>query len=51
MASIPPEKAPNPGLNIYGFAVVTPVKLTIAAEELSYVTNTYAASGIVSNPG
>lgn len=34
MAAIPPEKAPKPGLNIYGCASVNPVKLTIAAEEL-----------------
>ncbi|KAH9902010.1 hypothetical protein F4778DRAFT_735896 [Xylariomycetidae sp. FL2044] len=34
MATIPPEKAPKPGLNIYGGASVNPVKLTIAAEEL-----------------
>lgn len=37
MAAIPPEKAPKPGLNIYGCAAVNPVKLTIAAEELGYV--------------
>lgn len=37
MASIPPEKAPKPGLNIYGCPAVNPVKLTIAAEELGYV--------------
>ena len=34
MATPPPDKAPKPGLNIYGCAVVNPVKLTIAAEEL-----------------
>ncbi|KAH9996984.1 glutathione S-transferase GstA [Xylariaceae sp. FL0662B] len=34
MAAIPPEKAPKPGLNIYGFPAVNPYKLTIAAEEL-----------------
>lgn len=38
MAAIPPEKAPRPGLNIYGCASVNPVKLTIAAEELRSVT-------------
>lgn len=40
MASIPQEKAPQPGLNIYGCASVNPVKLTIAAEELEYVVFT-----------
>ena len=34
MATIPAEKAPKPGLNIYGCPAVNPVKLTIAAEEL-----------------
>lgn len=37
MASFPPEKAPKPGLNIYGCAAVNPTKLAIAAEELGYV--------------
>lgn len=36
MATAPPEKAPKPGLNIYGTAAVNPYKLTIAAEELGY---------------
>lgn len=35
--TIPSEKAPKPGLNIYGLAAVNPVKLTVAAEELGYV--------------
>ncbi|KAI0413127.1 glutathione S-transferase [Xylaria grammica] len=39
MAAIPPEKAPKPGLNIYGCASVNPVKLTIAAEEISIPYN------------
>lgn len=34
MAETPPEKAPKPGLNIYGMGAVNPYKLTIAAEEL-----------------
>ncbi|CAG8955745.1 hypothetical protein HYFRA_00011011 [Hymenoscyphus fraxineus] len=42
MATIPTEKAPKPGLNIYGCAAVNPYKLVIAAEELgipyNYVT-------------
>lgn len=37
MATPPPDKAPKPGLNIYGIAAVNPYKLTIAAEELGYV--------------
>lgn len=39
MASIPAEKAPKPGLNIYGYAAVNPTKLTIAAEELGIPYN------------
>ncbi|KAI1130748.1 glutathione S-transferase [Nemania abortiva] len=39
MAAIPPEKAPKPGLNIYGCASVNPVKLTIAVEELGIPYN------------
>ncbi|KAI1843820.1 hypothetical protein JX266_010079 [Neoarthrinium moseri] len=39
MATIPPEKAPKPGLNIYGRAAVNPDKLTIAAEELGIPYN------------
>lgn len=39
MATIPIEKTPKPGLNIYGFASVNPYKLTIAAEELSIPYN------------
>ncbi|KAL7627697.1 hypothetical protein AAE478_001891 [Parahypoxylon ruwenzoriense] len=35
MATIPPEKAPKPGLNIYGYASVNPYKVIIVAEELS----------------
>ena len=38
MAAFPPEKAPKPGLNIYGCAAVNPYKLTIAAEEIGYVS-------------
>ncbi|KAG6355042.1 hypothetical protein INS49_004123 [Diaporthe citri] len=38
MTSIPPEKSPKPGLNIYGCPSLNPVKLTIAAEELRIVT-------------
>ncbi|KUI55501.1 Disulfide-bond oxidoreductase YfcG [Cytospora mali] len=34
MTTPPPDKAPKPGLNIYGCAAVNPVKLTIAAAEL-----------------
>lgn len=37
MSSVPLEKAPKPGLNIYGCPAVNPVKLTIAAEDLGYV--------------
>ncbi|KUI64412.1 Disulfide-bond oxidoreductase YfcG [Cytospora mali] len=36
MTTPPPDKAPKPGLNIYGCAAVNPVKLTIAAAELEY---------------
>lgn len=36
MATVPPGKAPKPGLNIYGFVAVNPYKLTIAAEELGW---------------
>ncbi|KAL1869144.1 hypothetical protein Daus18300_005681 [Diaporthe australafricana] len=39
MASIPAERAPKPGLNIYGCAAVNPVKLTIVAEELGIPYN------------
>ncbi|KAI1386133.1 glutathione S-transferase [Hypoxylon trugodes] len=39
MATIPPEKAPKPGLNVYGYASVNPYKLTIAAEELNIPYN------------
>ncbi|KAG8162240.1 hypothetical protein KVR01_008005 [Diaporthe batatas] len=39
MASVPAEKAPKPGLNIYGCAAVNPYKLTIAAEELGVPYN------------
>ncbi|ETS73700.1 hypothetical protein PFICI_14646 [Pestalotiopsis fici W106-1] len=39
MAEIPPEKAPQPGLNIFGCASVNPFKLTIAAEELGIPYN------------
>ncbi|TPX10106.1 uncharacterized protein E0L32_001303 [Thyridium curvatum] len=39
MATAPPEKAPKPGLNIYGTAAVNPYKLTIAAEELGIPFN------------
>jgi hypothetical protein len=34
MAAPPEEKAPKPGLNIYGCQAVNPYKLTIALEEL-----------------
>lgn len=34
MATPPPEKAPKPGLNIYGCAAVNPYKVVILAEEL-----------------
>lgn len=37
MATIPPEKAPKPGLNIYGCVAVNPIKIVLAAEELGYV--------------
>ncbi|KAI5925844.1 glutathione S-transferase [Camillea tinctor] len=39
MAAIPPEKAPKPGLNIYGYASVNPYKVTVLAEELSIPYN------------
>ncbi|KAI1377945.1 glutathione S-transferase [Hypoxylon crocopeplum] len=39
MATIPPERSPKPGLNIYGCAAVNPIKLTIAAEELGVPYN------------
>ncbi|KAJ8131975.1 hypothetical protein O1611_g1649 [Lasiodiplodia mahajangana] len=39
MAAIPAERAPKPGLNIYGCASVNPVKLTIAAAELGIPYN------------
>ncbi|KAI1470506.1 glutathione S-transferase GstA [Daldinia caldariorum] len=39
MVTFPPEKAPKPGLNIYGFASVKPYKLAIAAEELDVPYN------------
>ncbi|KAI0383249.1 glutathione S-transferase [Hypomontagnella monticulosa] len=39
MAPIPPEKAPKPGLNVYGFASVNPYKVTIVAEELGIPYN------------
>lgn len=45
MASIPAEKAPKPGLNIYGYAAVNPTKLTIAAEELGYTTVSLTLAG------
>lgn len=34
MATVPSEKTPQTGLNIYGCAAVNPYKLTITAEEL-----------------
>ncbi|KAK6957336.1 hypothetical protein Daesc_000120 [Daldinia eschscholtzii] len=39
MVTFPPDKAPKPGLNIYGCSAVNPYKLTIAAEELSVPYN------------
>ncbi|KAI9691902.1 MAG: hypothetical protein M1822_007975 [Bathelium mastoideum] len=39
MAIIPSDKAPQPGLNIYGCASVNPVKLTIFAAELGVKYN------------
>ncbi|KAI2607613.1 glutathione S-transferase GstA [Hypoxylon fragiforme] len=39
MTTFPPEKAPKPGLNIYGYPAVNPYKLTIAAEELGIPYN------------
>lgn len=39
MATPPPDKAPKPGLNIYGITAVNPYKLTIAAEELGVPYN------------
>ncbi|ROV98412.1 hypothetical protein VMCG_07166 [Cytospora schulzeri] len=39
MATPPADKAPKPGLNIYGFVAVNPYKLTIAAEELGIPYN------------
>ncbi|KAI1475557.1 glutathione S-transferase GstA [Daldinia eschscholtzii] len=39
MVAFPPDKAPKPGLNIYGCSAVNPYKLTIAAEELSVPYN------------
>ncbi|KAI1099130.1 glutathione S-transferase [Jackrogersella minutella] len=39
MATFPPEKAPKPGLNVYGYASVNPYKVTIAAEELNIPYN------------
>ncbi|KAK7923725.1 hypothetical protein PG985_007796 [Apiospora marii] len=39
MATPPPEKAPKPGLNIYGCAAVNPHKVVILAEELGIPYN------------
>ncbi|KAI0146102.1 glutathione S-transferase [Xylariaceae sp. FL1272] len=39
MTDIPADKAPKPGLNIYGCQAVNPVKLVIAAEELGIPYN------------
>ncbi|KAK8081241.1 glutathione S-transferase II [Apiospora saccharicola] len=39
MAEYPPEKAPKPGLNIYGGGLPNPAKLTIMAEELGIPYN------------
>lgn len=50
MSSIPPEKAPKPGLNIYGFPAVNPMKLTIAAEELGYAAESTLFE-LASDPG
>jgi len=37
MATAPPGKSPQPGLNIYGAPAVNPYKLTILCEELGFV--------------
>ncbi|KAI0167627.1 glutathione S-transferase [Pestalotiopsis sp. NC0098] len=53
MAETPPEKAPKPGLNIYGMGAVNPYKLTIAAEELgvpyNYISLDFATNEIKSD--